>query len=315
MENSVILNKVITEGKFIKNLNKGSTEFHNRADLYLWQKKYYVVRIIGKQYVESDKQLIRLEKSLQKYYFFLQKYLSLKLPNTFFCFLDKNKSTIFLITEYFPKGRITDVSFTLKRVKQFKIIAQALIKLISSKSNIYLDKKLICSIDTNPNNFFLSSNDNIVYNDFTPPLYREKNGNWFEFRRKDEIHVLKTEKEKRYFVGVNLLLNFVNKVRIYLPFDVYIKFIEWMDKTVRGIKYPNNDLLIFIQILKEFNKAPILNSYKFKNYSNVRDLLRFSLSLNGKLNENQLKKIYKKSKNPNGILYLEKKIKNLNKFT
>jgi hypothetical protein len=311
MENSVNLNKVIAKGKFIKNLNKDSKKFHNQADLYLWQKKYYVVRTIGKQYVESDKHLIRLEKNLQRYYFFLKKHLSLELPETFFSFPDKNNGTVLLITEYFSKGSVTDILFITKRVKQFKIIAQALIKLISSKNNIHLDNKLICSIDTNPNNFFLNNNNTIVYNDFTPPLYREKNGIWFEFRRKDERHVLKAEKEKRYFVGVNLLLNFVNKVRIYLPFDIYIKFIKWMDKTVREVKYPNNDLLVFIQILKEFNKAPLLNSYKFKNYSNIRDLLRFSLSLNGKLNENQLEEIYRKSKKPNGLLYLKNKVKAL----
>lgn len=312
MENRIDLGKVISEGKFIKNLNKDGAKFHSQANLYLWKKKFYVIRTIGKQYIiGSDKHLVRLEKSLHIYYLFLKKYLSLKLPEVFVSFLDEKKGIILLMTEYFPKGNIVSLRLTTQRIKQFKVIAKALIKLVSARKNICFKNKLICSIDTNPNNFFLNKKNGVVYNDFTPPLYREKNGIWFEFRRKDESHVLKTEKEKRYFVGVNLLLSFVNKVRIYLPFDIYIKFIKWMNKAVYEVKYPTNDLLVFIQILEEFNKAPILNSYKFKNYSSIRDLLRFSLSLNDKLNENQLKEIYKKSKKPNGLLYLKNKVKAL----
>jgi hypothetical protein len=312
MENSIEIDRVVSEGKFIKNLNKDGKKFNSQADLYLWKKKFYVIRIIGKQYIiGSDKQLARLEKSLHIYYYFLNKYLRLKLPEIFISSLDEKKGIIRLMTEYFPKGSIANSGLKTQRIRQFKMVAKALIKLISSGKNICLKNRLICSIDTNPDNFFLSKKNAIVYNDFTPPLYREKNGIWFEFRRKDEIHVSKTEKEKRYFNGVNLLLNFVNKVRIYLPFEDYLKFIKWLCTAINDTKFSADDLDIFIKIIREFNKAPIVNSYKFKKYSSVRDLLRFSLSLNDKLDESQLKEIYKRSKKPDGLFYLKNKVKNL----
>ena len=294
MKNNIKLNDVISKGEFIKTLNPSDKEFRSQADLYLWKENYYVIRTIGKQYDLSGNQLIRLERNLKKYYSLLKKHLNLALPEIFASSINKQKGVVLLITDFFQNGSIVKILPTDKKVRHLKTTALALIELISSEKNINAKNKLICSLDTNPENFFLNKKGKVVYNDFTPPLFRDTKDVWFEFRRKDEIHVSKAEKEKRYFGGVNLLLNFINKVRIYLPFTEYIKFIKWASKIIKEEKALNN-LSIYPKIFEEIDKKPMVKScYKFKNYAGKRDLLRFSLSLNKKLSPNQIKEIYKK---------------------
>ncbi len=300
--------KIICNGKLIKKLNINSNNFNSEAYIYRWLDNLYVVRKVGKQYNLSTKQLAVLEKDMCIYYKFLKKLIPVNLPRIFFTKIDKQQNIILLVTEYFPKGKITDIKNIPQKVKYFKTASELIIKLASSNKNLHLNK-LICSIDPNPENFFINQKGEIVYNDFTPPLFRKENGLWNEFRRKDEIHVLKSEKETRYFIGANLFLNFVNKIRIYLPFNEYTKFIKWACKIIRG-KKTGNKLSIFPEIFEGIKQNPLKEScYKFRNYAGARDLLRFAISLNKKLTLNKVRDTYRESKKLNGVLYLEKKLK------
>ena len=358
--------KIIYNGKLVRKLNVNNNNVNSEAYLYRWLGNQYVVRKVGKQYNLSTKQLVVLEKDICTYYLLLKKLLSNNLPKIFFTKIDKQQNAILLVTEYFPKGKIAETKSISQKVKYFKAVSNLIVKLVRFNRNRGLDK-LICSIDTNPENFFLNKKGKIIYNDFTPPLFLRENEIWFEFRRKDEMHVLKSEKEKRYFSDVNLFLNFINKVRIYLPFNEYVKFIKWVSK-IKGIKPQGkpwtrkelakaraspatscgvlnlsirrrlgrcereysftrsslveiikakksvNNLSIFPKIFEEISQKPTIEScYKFKNDAGARDLLRFSVSLNRELTENKVKEIYKESKKRGGVLYLEKKLKKLNK--
>ncbi len=304
--------KIIYNGKLVRKLNVNNNNVNSEAYLYRWLGNQYVVRKVGKQYNLSTKQLVVLEKDICTYYLLLKKLLSNNLPKIFFTKIDKQQNAILLVTEYFPKGKIAETKSISQKVKYFKAVSNLIVKLVRFNRNRGLDK-LICSIDTNPENFFLNKKGKIIYNDFTPPLFLRENEIWFEFRRKDEMHVLKSEKEKRYFSDVNLFLNFINKVRIYLPFNEYVKFIKWVSKIIKAKKSVNN-LSIFPKIFEEISQKPTIEScYKFKNDAGARDLLRFSVSLNRELTENKVKEIYKESKKRGGVLYLEKKLKKLNK--
>jgi hypothetical protein len=304
------IKKIIHNGKLVKKLNVSSNNVNNEAYLYRWLGGQYVIRKVGKQYNLSAKQLIVLEKDICIYYKLLKKLLPTNLPKIFFTKIDKQQNSILLVTEYFPKGKITEVKKVPVKVKYFKAISKLIIKLTSSRSNLYLNK-LVCSIDPNPDNFFISSENKIIYNDFTPPLYR-KNGKWFEFRRRDEIHAKKSDKEKRYFIGLNLLLVFINKTRIHLPFSDYLKFVEWLSNEIQKSHFSTkNNLERFPEIFNEIYTKKVVDFSKFEKYAVLRDLLRFTLSFNENLTGFQIKEIYKKSKKLDGVLYLQKKLKKL----
>lgn len=304
--------KIINNGKLIKKLNVNSKNVNNEAYLYGWFDDQYVVRKIGKQYNLSTKQLIVLEKDLHVYYKLLQKHSPIGLPKIFFTTIDKQRNTILLVTEYFPKGKVIEVKNASEKIKYFKAIARVIIKLVSSRSNLYLNK-LICSIDPNPDNFFLDSKNKLIYNDFTPPLYC-KNGKWFEFRRQDELHAKKYDKEKRYFTGFNLLLVFVNKVRIYLPFLDYLKFIKWLIKEIKKFHLlKNNNIKMFPEVCIKLYTKKAVDFSKLEKYAVLRDILRFAISFRKDLTSSQIKEIYKKSKRLDGIKILTKKLYAKNK--
>lgn len=301
------IEKIIHNGKLVKKLNVNSDNANNEAYLYRWRTDQYVVRKIGKQYKLSAKQLIVLEKDICIYYKLLKKLLPTNIPKIFFTKIDKQQNTILLVTEYFPKGKIIEVKNVSKKIKYFKAISGLLIKLASSKSNLYLNK-LICSIDPNPDNFFVGSKSKLIYNDFTPPLYR-KHGKWFEFRRRDEMHAKKSDKEKRYFTGFNLLLVFVNKTRIHLSFFDYLKFIKWVCNEIHKSHLLNkNNIREFPGVLTNLYTKKVVDFNKFEKYAVPRDLFRFRLSLREDLTCDQLKDIYKKSKKLDGIKILTKKL-------
>jgi len=303
---------VINEGRLIKKLNSNSNGIHNEASLYRWQNKDYVVRKVGKQYNLSAQQLVTLEKNLHVYFNFLKKHLIIELPKIFLTKINKKQNNILLITEYFSKGKVVEIKVTAQKVKYFKAISKSLIKLTNSNSNLYLNK-LICSIDPNPDNFFVDSKDKLIYNDFTPPFYR-KYGKWFEFRRKDEIHAKKSDKEKRYFTGFNLLLIFINKIRIYLSFSDYLKFVQWLSNEIDKLHLlQKNPITVFPKIYKEISSGKVLDFQEFEQYATLRDILRFSLSFHKDLNSLQISKIYKKSKKLDGINVLIKKLYGKNK--
>ncbi|MCE9585313.1 hypothetical protein K8Q94_01675 [Candidatus Nomurabacteria bacterium] len=301
------IDMVTDEGKLIKSLNTISGKFNSEAYLYKYLDNYYVVRKIGKQYNLSPEQLVILEKNLHTYYVFLKRYVPINLPKTFFTKIDKNDDAICLVTEYFPKGKITEVKNISKKLKYFKIVSKLIIKLSSSNNNLYLNK-LTCSIDPNPDNFFINSNSKVVYNDFTPPLYRT-DGKWLEFRRQDELHTKKTDKEKRYFTGFNLLLVFVNKTRIHLPFSDYLKFVTWISKEIQNSNLSSeNNLGKFPEVFNEIYIKKGVDLNVFEKYAVLRDLLRFTVSFNKDLTSDQIEVIYKNSKVPDGIKILTKKL-------
>ncbi len=303
------IEKIIYNGKLIKKLNV-INNINNGAYLYQWLDDQYVVRKVGKQYNLSIRQLVVLEKDICMYYKLLKKHLSINLPKIFFTTIDKKQNNILLVTEYFPKGKVVDIKTTSQKVKYFKAIARSIIKLASSRSNLYLNK-LICSIDPNPDNFFIDSKNKLIYNDFTPPLFR-KDGKWSEFRRRDEIHAKKSDKEKRYFTGFNLLLVFVNKTRIHLSFSDYLKFVGWLSNEIRKSHFlTKNNIERFSEIFNEIYTKKEVDFSELEKYAVLRDLLRFTLSFDENLTSIKIKEIYKKSKKFDGVLYLEKKLKKL----
>src|SRR3989344_550074 len=154
--------KIIHDGKLVKKLNVNSNNVNNEAYLYRWLDDQYVVRKVGKQYNLSTKQLVVLEKDLCIYYKLLKKYLPVNLPKVFFTKIDKQQNTILLVTEYFPKGKIVEVKNVSQKIKYFKAISKLVIKLANSRNNLYLNK-LICSIDPNPDNFFIDSKNKLIY--------------------------------------------------------------------------------------------------------------------------------------------------------
>lgn len=303
----------LNDKKLGKKLSVNSNNFNNEAYLCRWHNDQYVVRKIGRQYNLSAKQLVVLEKDIRIYYKLLKKLIPANIPKIFFTKIDKKQNSILLVTEYFTKGKIVEVRDVSKKVKYFKSISKLIITLASSKRNINLNK-LICSIDPNPENFFIDFKNKFIYNDFTPPLYR-KNGKWSEFRRQDEMYAKKFNKERRYFTGFNLLLVFVNKTRIYLSFFDYLKFIKWICNEINKSRLlNNNNIKEFPRVFTDLYTKKVVNLNKFKKYAVSRDLLRFNLSFREDLTSDQLKEIYKESKKFDNVLYLEKKIKKYDKL-
>lgn len=312
IKNKNDIEKIINNGKLVKKLNLSSNNVNSEAYLYRWLDNQYVVRKVGKQYNLSSRQLVILERDLHIYYKLLQKHLPIGLPKIFFTTIDKQQNTILLVTEYFSKGKVIEVKNVSKKIKYFQAIARVIIKLASSRSNLYLDK-LICSIDPNPDNFFLGSKNELIYNDFSPPLYC-KNGKWFEFRRQDELHAKKSDKEKRYFTGFNLLLAFVNKTRIYLPFSDYFKFVIWLTNEIKKFHLHNSgNVGMFPEVYVSLYDKIAVDFSKLEKYAVLRDILRFAVSFRKDLTSGQIKETYKKSKRLGGINILTKKLYAKNK--
>jgi len=301
------LTEVVSNGKLVKNLTIGRQTFNNQADLYLYYGKNYVIRKIGHQYNLSGSQLIKLEEEILRYYKLLKKCFTLKLPKVFLIKIDNNHNIVVLMTEYFSGGSVTEVSSAAGRSRYFKKILLAIIRLVTSKNNLDSRKKLIYSIDPNPNNFLLNKKGVIFYNDFTPPLFR-KNGSWLEFRRIDEVHAKKSDKEKRYFTGINLLLAFVNKTRIYLPFADYLKLLKWLSIKIQSLPFTDSSLVKFTKIYKKLISGEKIKLSDFNKQIVSRDLLRFILTFRGDLTVGQIKKLYKQSKQSDGVDILINKV-------
>lgn len=161
--------------------------------------------------------------------------------------------------------------------------------------------------------FFIDFKGRIIYNDLTPPLYRE-NGKWVEFRRQDELHIKKSDKEKRYFTGFNLLLVFVNKIRTHLIFSDYLNFVAWLSHEIQKTHLPTkNNIEMFPEVFNEIYIKKIVDFSKLEKHAVFRDLLRFALSFREDLTSHQIKEIYKKSKGLDGIKVLTKKLYEKNK--
>jgi hypothetical protein len=305
--NQKLAEQIFQNGKLIKKLNSSGSAFNSEACVYIWLDNHYVVRKIGKQYNLTDNQLVNLGKNIHTYYKLLQKHLAIGLPKIFLTTTLKEQDVLLLVTEYFQNRKVINYKNNSRKFEYFRIIAMALINLINSKSNIY-SSKLICSIDPNPDNFFVDLKGQIIYNDFTPPLYR-KNGKWLEFRRRDELHVKRTDKEKRYFTGLNLLLVFVNKTRIHLTFSSYLKFVRWLSDEIQkqGASTQSN-LIKFPILYKEIEVKKEVDFKKFEKYAVLRDLLRFALTFDKNLTNRQIKDVYKKSKRVDGLKILTKKL-------
>lgn len=307
MKNKKNIRTIIDNGKLVRKLNLNRVGVHNEALLYKLQGSNYVVRKVGKQYNLSTQQLITLEKNLHTYYNLLKKHLLISLPKFFLTEIDKKQNIILLVTEYFPQGKVVEIKKVSLKVRYFKAISRLIIKITSSSNNLHVNR-LICSIDPNPDNFFLDLKGKLIYNDFTPPFYCKK-GRWVEFRRKDEIHAKKSDKETRYFTGLNLLLIFVNKTRIYLPFSDYLKFTQWLSDEINRLHLlRQNPITIFPKIYNDILSGKILDFNELGKYATLRDILRFVLTFNKSLNELQIKEIYKKSKKSNGVDILTQKI-------
>lgn len=287
------ISKILSDGEFIKRLNITENNYNSEASLYEWLGDQYVIRKIGRQYILSDKKLVTLEANMNSYYFLLKKIIPKNLPKIFFTEINKKNKCIFLVTEYFPKSDESNLNL-------FKEIVGLLIKLTNSKDN-YLKDKLICSIDPNPDNFFLGLKAELIYNDFTPPFYRE-NGKWLEFKRLDELHSKKLNKEKRYFSAVNLLMNFLNKARLRLSVSDYLGLIEWVLNKIQKTDLRDENNIYKIQEINNIKND-------LKKEVTTRDILRFHISLREDLTNAQIKEIYKESKKKDGVSYLKNIIK------
>lgn len=305
--NQKLVEQIFQNGKLIKKLNSNDSSFNSEAYVYRWLDHEYVVRKIGEQYNLTNNQLSNLEKNVRTYYGLLQKHLTIGLPKIFLTAMLKEREALLLVTEYFQDRKVVNYKNNSRKLEYFRTIAMALINLVNSKSNIYLSK-LICSIDPNPDNFFVDLQGKVIYNDFTPPLYR-KNGKWLEFRRQDELHAKKLDKEKRYFTGLNLLLVFVNKTRTHLTFSSYLKFIKWLSDEIQkqGVLTKNN-LEKFPIFYKDIQAKREVDYKKLEKYAVLRDILRFALTFDKNITNRQIKEIYKKSKRADGIKILSKKI-------
>ncbi|HEY4503251.1 MAG TPA: hypothetical protein VJC14_02360 [Candidatus Paceibacterota bacterium] len=290
--------KILVNSKFVKNLNVTGDKLHCEAGLYVSLGRKYVIKKIGRQYKLNSTELILLEKSVSRYYDHLKKIIPNNVPKIFLTKIDKEKNCILLVTEYLPLGKVTAIKDISMKIKYFNEIIKLILKISNKKGNTS-GNKLKCSIDPNPDNFFLDSENKIVYNDFTPPLYRE-NGKWVEFRRRDEAHAKKSEKETRYFSEINLLLAFINKTRLYLTLDEYLKFSRSHFST-------NNKVKQFVKIFDEVRSERVASFDKLEKHVVRRDLLRFALSFRKGLTSTQVGELYKKSKKPNGVVFLEKK--------
>lgn len=310
--NQKLAEQIFQNGKLIKKLNSSGSAFNSEACVYIWLDNHYVVRKIGKQYNLTDNQLVNLGKNIHTYYKLLQKHLTIGLPKIFLTVMLKEQGVLLLVTEYFEDRKVVNVKNNSRKLEYFRTITMALIDLINSKSNVYLSK-LICSIDPNPDNFFVDLKGGVVYNDFTPPLYR-KDGKWLEFRRRDELHAKRTDKEKRYFTELNLLLVFVNKTRIHLTFSSYLKFVRWLSDEIQkqGASTQSN-LIKFPILYKEIEVKKEVDFKKFEKYAVLRDLLRFALTFDKNLTNRQIKEVYKKSKRADGLKILTKKLYEQNK--
>jgi len=304
--------RIINNGNLVRKLNTNINNVHSEAYLYRSFGRYYVIRKIGKQYKLSLRKLLVLEKNLHTYYKLLNKKLDIRLPRVFLSYIDSKQNVILLATEYFPKGNITEIISSRRKLLIFKSIILSIIKLTNNKKNISR-KKLICSIDVNPRNFYLDSFGTLVYNDFAPPFYR-KNNKWIEFRRHDELHIKKSEKEMRYFTGLNLLLTFINKTRIQLTFNDYLKFIRWTSKEIiKSDLTSTNNIRHFADVLNSIHTKKLKQLSKFTKSLVLRDILRFALSFRSDLTCDQVAEIYRKSKNPDGLNILIKKLYEKNK--
>ena len=116
------IDMVIEEGRLIKKLNTVGRKFNNEAYLYKYIDNYYVIRKIGKQYNLSPYKLVKLEKNLNTYYHELRNLNKIvNLPQIFYTKIIKKENFILLVTEYFPKGKITELKNISEKVKYFKI--------------------------------------------------------------------------------------------------------------------------------------------------------------------------------------------------
>jgi len=296
---------ILKDGILIKKLNTHNTKYRSKAFLYKYNKKFYVIREIGHQYNLSEKNVILLEKNINIYHKLLNNFSLLDLPSIFVTYTDVNKK-IFLLTEYFSNGTILNLNINFK-IKSFKKVAKIIIYLFL-KNNNYKRSNLIYSIDPNPSNFYINSNREIVYNDFTPPLFLVDN-KWKEFRRIDELKENKNLKQKRYFSGLNLLLVFVNKTRLYLSYNNYLRFIKWL---ILEIKDDNrlitSDFYILTDLIKEVENKKF-SVAKYTNKIVLRDLVRFYISFNKNLKKQELNIIYKRYKIVNSNKVLMKVLK------
>jgi len=187
------IKKITSEGVLIQTIN--NHKFSSIAHVYSFNNERYVIREIGRQYSLKSADLKILKKNIKKYYKILAQTKTFRVPNLFELEIDKKENKLLLLTEYFENNAIKKGCDNLV---EFIKIAEVIFRLINNKNSFNQKGKLNISVDTNPDNFFIVGND-IVYNDFTPPLFRQTNGEWLEFRRSDEMGQIKKNKEMRYF--------------------------------------------------------------------------------------------------------------------
>jgi len=286
------IKKIISEGILIKKIN--NHKFSSIASVYSFNKKHYVVREIGHQYSLKLTEFNILEKDIKQYYKNLKKTNTFRVPDLFEIFFDTKQKRLLLLTEYFKNNAINN---GCNNLKIFKKIALILLKLVSLKDNVNKKGKLNISIDINPNNFFISNRD-IVYNDFTPPLFRQTSGKWTEFRRIDEKKQKKRSKKMRYFSAENVIVNFLNKARLHLTFDEYKKLVIYVFKKM-DLFYRNKSTNVlyslYINLVEKADKNK--EDVDFNKYITKRDVARFKLTLNKQIKNPELGELFKKFKN------------------
>lgn len=286
-----VFKKIISKGTFVKNLN--DKELGTVASLYLFNNKSYVVRDIGRQYSVKDSDLYILENNIKKYYKALKKTNTFKVSSLFEIYSNRDKKIVSLLTEYF---KVKAIKEDYNNLQNFKKIFSLIISLINTKGNINKKGKLNVSIDTNPDNFFIV-NGKIFYNDFTPPLFLDAGGSWNEFRRIDEKSQLKKDKEVRYFSPENIIVNFLNKARLYLTFNDYKKLVRYSFKKTKVLnisKVASTLDSLYSISAKQIETNQISD---FTKYITKRDILRFNFTLNGNNSVQKINEFFKKFKN------------------
>ena len=296
-----LLQDVLIKGKFEKVLF--DKKFGNKADLHNLNGQNYVVRTIGRQYNLTRERRAELHDSIERYYQFLRGIKILGVPEVFMIQYATDSSSILLLTEYF-RHDLSNTGLTgRKRVALFQEILLNLLEMINLRTN--LGTTMVLAIDPNPKNFMFNFPGKIYYNDFTPPLFREK-GEWSEFRRSDELEAKKIDKEKRYFSRRGVILNFIYKSRLYLPVNDYQNLLDWTTRKINlsftGIELKDS----FVKLLTGSPRDIMEMVESLTADLTVRDILRFMVTKFYSFSPEKIEAIYKDSKKTDGVAMLRK---------
>jgi len=138
-----------------------------------------------------------------------------------------------------------------------------------------------------------------------------KNGYWNEYRRIDEKGATKKEKIKRYFNKSNLLLNFINKSRIYLQAHEFDIFLKYTIKKTAGSIIVDSEIKNLLELFQTRDPTIYIKTNRvLRKYCTERDLLRYIVASHSALNNDEIKSLFKISKEADGVNLLRRYIEN-----